>query len=519
MKIVTATQMAELDRKTIEQAGVAGETLMERAGHGIFKYARKFIERRSLNRKVVLFAGKGNNGGDAFVVARLLHESRIDCCTFALTNPDLLGGDAAGAYQKLVNSGGRVIVAEHMAALAEHEALLAECGLIVDGILGTGIRGEAEGFFAEAIEYINRKGKPVISIDIPSGISGDEGIKYGACINATATVTMAQPKRGCFLGNALNFLGRLAVVDIGIPADFVEAVESNSHLLTQDEMARLVPERERISHKGTYGRMLVLAGSPGYTGAAAMTCLGALRVGAGLVYLGIPKSLNPILETKLTETITIPLEETPDGRLSTMNLKRITGLADTMDAVIIGPGIGTSPDTAVLVRKLLDSLHNPLVLDADGLNCLGDDAACLDNHSMPIVVTPHPGEMARLTGASAAEIMNARWESALEFSRSHEVITVLKGAGTVIADPVSDQVSINITGNPGMASAGTGDVLTGMIGGFIAQGVEPAAAAKLGVYLHGLAGDIAAEQMGEHSLIAGDVIAAIPRAFKKLKRR
>jgi ADP-dependent NAD(P)H-hydrate dehydratase / NAD(P)H-hydrate epimerase len=516
MKIVTATQMAGLDRRTIDEAGTPGAVLMGRAGQGIFEYMSRFIERGKLKREVVLFAGKGNNGGDTFVVARLLKESGIKNTTFVLTDPANIGGDAANVFKEFKECGCEFFTVENLSALEKHDALIDDCSLIVDGILGTGIRGEVRGFFAEVIAYINKKEQPVVAIDIPSGIGGDDGIGEGACINATATVTMAQPKRGCFLGKALNFVGDLAVVDIGVPPGYVEEVENDSELLMQDEMAELVPLRQRVSHKGSYGRLLVLAGSAGYTGAAAMTCMGALRAGAGLVYLGIPKSLNPILESILTETITLPMDETADGVFSATNLDRIVEFSQTMDAVIIGPGIGTSPETTELIKKLLGKLNKPLVLDADGLNCLGNETDCLTDYSAPLIVTPHPGEMARLTDRNTGEIMNNRWSAALDFSQAHKIITVLKGAGTVIADPASDKVYINITGNPGMATAGTGDVLSGMIGGFIGQGIEAVDAARLGVYMHGMAGDLAAEKIGQHSLIASDLINFIPTAFANL---
>ena len=325
MKIVTATQMAELDRKTIHEVGIPGGELMERAGRGIFEYVKDFIDRNRLSSSVALFAGRGNNGGDAYVAARYLEQCGIRNTTYVLADPLELTGDAREAFLKLKGTGARIIVLLDSEQLKQQQSFIDECGVIVDGILGTGIKGNLRGFFAPVIKFINETGKPVIAIDIPSGISGDDGIGDGLSVHAAVTVTMALPKRGCFLGKALNRIGELKIVDIGIPDDLVQAAESTAELLTRKEIIPLIPTRERISHKGTYGRMLVLAGSRGYTGAAAMVCESALRAGAGLVYLGLPSSLDPVLEAKLTETITIPLDETSAGTLAASNVQRGKG--------------------------------------------------------------------------------------------------------------------------------------------------------------------------------------------------
>jgi len=515
MKIVTATEMAKLDRRAIDEKGIPGIELMDRAGRGVFKYIKDFIDRKNISPSVALFAGKGNNGGDVFVAARYLEDSGIKNSTYVLCDPAELKGDARDAFLKLKGVGARIVQIETSRQLEEHQSEIEQSEILIDGILGTGIKGEVKGFFAEVIKLINSIGKPVIAIDIPSGVSGDTGIEEGLCVHAAATVTMALPKQGFFLGKSLNHLGDLKIVDIGIPESVVQEAESKAELLTHEEMASLIPRRERISHKGTYGRLLVLAGSRGYTGAAALVCQGALRAGAGLVYLGVPRSLNPIFETKLTETITIPLDETPAATLAASNLQRIKNLIKDIDAVVIGPGISTAADTATLVKKLLDVIEIPIILDADGLNCLKGETESLRFCKSPLIVTPHPGEMARLIGGTVGKIMVNPWETASEFARKNGVITVLKGAPTTIAEP-GGGLFVNIKGNSGMASAGTGDVLAGMLGGFIVQGIEALDAAKLSVFMHGFAGDIAVEKYGPHSLIATDLIAAIPHVFKRL---
>jgi hydroxyethylthiazole kinase-like uncharacterized protein yjeF len=524
MKIVSARQMAALDEETIERHGIPGLELMERAGTGIFHEVMATLERLGLPRRVVLFAGKGNNGGDAFVVARLLHGAGVEALTVLVgARPDELKGDASANYRRLTELDADIIEAAQPAGL---EALRARCeaaGLVVDGLLGTGLSGEPAGLMADAIGFINSLGVPVVAVDIPSGISGDTGAANDCYVRADLTVTMALPKFGCFLARAINGLGRLSVVDIGIPDEVVARARSRGELLTPREVAPLLPERDRYSHKGTYGRLFVLAGSRGYTGAAAMTANAAMRAGAGLVFLGIPESLNPILETKCTEAITVPLPETPHGTTSDEAYFEISRRLADCDALAIGPGLSTNPHTAALVRRLLSETALPVVLDADGLNCLAGRADVLRACRGPVIITPHPGELARLTGMGQARIVADPWGTARQTAHTHRVTVVLKGAHTCIAAPGIEQAEagphVNIMGNAGMASGGVGDVLTGMLGALLAQGLAPLPAARLSVLVHAAAGDVAVAGGDPVSLVATDLIQALPKTFRWLRRK
>ena len=523
MKIVSARQMAALDKETIEQHAVPGLDLMERAGTGIFVETLALLDALDAPSKAVLLAGKGNNGGDAFVVARLLHSERVETLTVLVgATPDEIKGDALENYKRLVELKPEIMSVQTAEELETLRERCESASVVVDGLLGTGLSGEPKGLMAEAIRFINSLGVPVVAIDIPSGISGDCGVPgepegAAACfVRADLTVTMALPKLGCFLGKAINALGRLSVVDIGIPEEVVAGARSYGELMTPNEIAHLLRERERLSHKGTYGRLFVLAGSRGYTGAAALAANAAMRAGAGLVFLGIPESLNPILEVKCTEPMTVPLPETHAGTVSDQAYFDIKARLEHCDALVIGPGLSTNEKTALLVRRLLGEATLPVVVDADGLNCLEGRAEVIRACRAPMIITPHPGELARLTGIKQGRILADPWDAARQTAHNNNVICVLKGAHTCIALP-GGEVFVNILGNAGMASGGVGDVLTGIIGALLAQGLAPGTGAMLGVTLHALAGDIVAAEGDEASLIASDLVQALPDAFRWLK--
>jgi hydroxyethylthiazole kinase-like uncharacterized protein yjeF len=525
MKIVTARQMAALDTETIERRRVPGLELMERAGAGIAAETLATIARLELPRRVVLFAGRGNNGGDAFVVARLLHEAGIETLTVLVgataSRPATAGdlkGDALENHRRLSELGAELV---EVGSLDELEALRERgdaAGLIVDGLLGTGLSGEPRGLVADAIRFINSLRPPVVAVDIPSGISGDSGALGDCFVRAALTVTMALPKRGCFLGPAINGLGRLAVVDIGIPAELVARAPGAGELMMPDEIAALLPERERLSHKGTYGRLFVLAGSRGLTGAAALAANGAVRAGAGLVFLGIPEEFNVVLERLCTEAMTVPLPQTPEGTTDYDAYYEIAPRLATCDALVIGPGLSTNRRTAALVQRLLAEVELPIVLDADGLNCLDGKVELLHARKGPVIITPHPGELSRLITLSLARIVADPWDAARRTARSDRLTVVLKGAHTCVAHP-HEPLWVNIMGNAGMASGGVGDVLSGVLGGLLAQRVAPFDAARLGVLLHALAGDIAAAAGDQMSLIASDLVQALPAAFRWLREK
>ncbi len=515
MKIVTATQMTQIDRRTIEEFGVPGESLMERAGEGVFRAVMRLVAGR--DEGVLLFGGRGNNGGDAFVVARLLQNAGIRNLTVFLGQESELKGDAATNFVRLKETGAEISVARETKGLERIRR--PKYGIIVDGIFGTGMKGAAEGFHAEVIEFINAAGKrhkKVVAIDIPSGINGDTGVHEGPCVRADITVTMGLPKEGLLRADALNFVGRLEVVDIGIPEKVIEEAPSAAELLTEREMGALIPRRMRISHKGDYGRVFVLAGSRGLTGAATMVCSAAMRAGSGLIFLGIPASLNAILEVKLTEPMTIPLDETAEGTLAYSARSKVLEFLSTCTNAIIGPGLSTNPETARLVEDILKEAKVPLLIDADGLNCLKGKTELLRGYSAPLIVTPHPGEMSRLSGLETQRILEDPWKAAADFARENRVIVILKSAETVIAD-VDGSLYINIAGDAGMATGGMGDVLSGVVGSLVGQGLKPIDAAKLGTFVHGVAGETGVDRMGQLSLIASDVIELLPAAFERIR--
>lgn len=513
MRVITPGEMAEIDRAAIEVERIGGMDLMERAGAGVADVARDMLSARG-GRRVALWCGKGNNGGDGFVAARLLSESGFDASVFVLAPAGELSPDGRANFDRLA---GLSVTVTEVRAGADVKAFTDSSpafDLVVDAVFGTGFSGRPEGVFETAIEAVNDYGCPVLAVDIPSGVSGDTGAVRGAAVAAARTVTFAAPKVGLVLYPGAGLVGEMEVVDIGIPARLFDSVPaSRVYLVEQPDAEELLPRRAPDAHKRQCGSVLVIGGSPGMTGAPAMCAQAALRSGAGLVTAGVPRSLNPILEVKLTEVMTRPLPEDAEGSLSAGAAGEILGLSSTSDAVAVGPGMGTSAGAVALVRELVAGLEPPLVLDADGLNAMVGATELLAKRSRPLVLTPHPGEMERLTGTSAAGIQSDRVAAALEGARLWRAVVVLKGARTVVAEP-GGEVRINRTGNPGMATAGMGDVLTGCIASFLGQGLGAFEAAVAGVYFHGYAADLAAEMDGMVGLTAGDVIRHLPLALR-----
>jgi hydroxyethylthiazole kinase-like uncharacterized protein yjeF len=507
MKTVTALQMRNIDRRTIEEAHVPGLELMERAGQGAARVAMEILGDPQ-DKTVVHFCGKGNNGGDGFVIARLLAEAGATAKVYLLGKKEDVRGDALENLNRLVKIG---VGVEELTVL-EQAAVPEEAHLIIDALLGTGASGQVRGLMAHIIGLINDSGRPVLSVDIPSGLDADSGEILGCCVRADRTATMAFPKQGFFFSPGREQVGKLTVVDIGVPSRVVEQEALTVEALNSREMAGLIPARAADAHKGSCGRVLVLAGSAGMTGAAALCSMATLRSGAGMAILGIPESLNEIMETKLTEVMTSPLPETKARSLSPDAMKGILKLLSWADVLALGPGLSTDPETVQLVHQLLPRIACPTVVDADGLNALAQDIDLLKSAQAPLVLTPHAGELARLRGTEIPLGAADRIEAVKALSRDHGVVCVFKGAPTIIAD-AQGRVFINTTGNAGMGTAGTGDVLTGMIAGFLAQGLSPLDASRLGVFLHGLAGDVAAEARGEWSLVAGDLVDEIGEAI------
>ena len=513
MELVTAAEMRELDRAAIKGRKIPSLRLMENAGNAV---ARE-MERRfgSLRGKTVtIVSGKGQNGGDGLVVARLLRQKGCKARVALLTAPSALKGDAAANLKRFQRAGGRCHAIDTDANLtAVLGPLLQTSDLLVDAIFGTGLNAPVKGVAASAIDRMNASSRPIVAIDLPSGLDADTGTVLGTAVTATLTVTLARPKRGLYLGVGPNYAGVICVADIGIPTDLIATAKIPVTLLDAASIRSLLPIRHRTAHKGTFGHAGLIAGSAGKTGAAAMAAMAALRVGAGLVTVATPRSVSDVLEAKLLEAMTFPAPETEARTLSKQALESLRAFAADKTALAIGPGIGTHPDTQTLVHNLLVEVNKPMVLDADGINAVAGHREMLSRAGGPLILTPHPGEMARLLGITSAEVQRDRLGMAARLACEQHVYVVLKGAGTIVAGP-DGRLAVNSTGNPGMATAGTGDVLTGIITGLLAQGLSAWDAACAGVYLHGLAGDLAASEQGEMGLIAGDVIQAIPWALQ-----
>jgi len=513
MKVVSAFQMQNLDRRAIQEFGIPGIVLMENAGRTTVDIIDKYFPAKNV-KKVIIIAGTGNNGGDGFVVGRHLSNRGVEVETFLLGLQEKVTGDAKAnlaLYQKL-----RPVQELHCQEdLIKFQAHLDHADLIIDAILGTGVNTDVRGLYRDIIDYINALPNPVVSIDIPSGIDATTGKVLGTAIYADLTVTFGLPKIGLLIHPGIDRVGILEVADISIPPYLIQEENIQVELIEGHELFSLFRQRDRNSHKGNYGHVFMIAGSVGKTGAAAMSSDAALRVGAGLVTLGIPASLNPIVEVKLTEVMTEPLAETDAQTLSTKSLPRIQDLIDGKKVLALGPGISTHPETIAVVHHIIRNSRIPLIVDADGINALEEKPSVLHEAQCPIVLTPHPGEMARLIGTSIKEVQDDRIGVARKFAREYGVVLVLKGARTIIAEP-NENIYINSTGNPGMASGGIGDVLTGMIAGLVAQGYTISEASRLGVFLHGYIADKITEQRGEVGLIATDIIDRIPLTLKEV---
>ncbi len=525
MDLVTADEMREMDQNTIQSFGLPGRVLMENAGRGATDFFRDCFfskprsqagtwERDGSGRRVAVVAGRGNNGGDGFVMARYLAQTGEKVCVFLLGERDRVKGDAATNLGLLDPLPVPVIEVPDSRTLAEHKSAFIHQDIFIDAILGTGLTSEVKGFFAEVIELINSLGRPVFSVDIPSGLHTDTGHPQGVCVQATATATFAFAKPGHILYPGAKYVGALQVVDIGIPPHIVQLTPPRTHEVTRAMVKRELIRREPEAHKGNHGHLLIIAASPGKTGAAALAANAAMRIGTGLVTLGLPRDLNPVVEPMVLEAMTAPLPQNETGELDDSAFADISQRFAAHDCLALGPGIGSGPTT--LVQQLLAESPLPMVIDADGLNALAADPTVLKRAQAPVVLTPHPGEMARLSGLSVPEVQADRLAAARNFARENRAIVVLKGARTVIAHP-DGAAYINPTGNPGMGSGGMGDVLTGIIAGLICQGYPPETAARIGGYLHGAAADRLAARTPV-GYLAGDLLEAVPRELGRIMK-
>jgi NAD(P)H-hydrate epimerase len=513
MKLVTAAEMRQLDRLTIERYGTPGQMLMERAGRGAAQVARRCFPRLTAKgRRVVIVAGKGNNGGDGLVIGRWLRRTGVRTEVVLLGRAAELTGDAKRMLDAYAKS--RAALREFAdGGLGALQKTLDGADLIVDAIFGTGLDKPVGGLHGEVIELINASGVPVFAVDIPSGLNADTGVPMGTAIQAEATATFGFAKLGQALYPGARYCGQLAVVDIGIAPQAVAAHPPRAALLDATDAARLVPVRQTDAHKGDAGHVLVIAGSFGKTGAAQLAARAAARVGSGLVTVVAPASLYPIYAAAALEQMTEALPD-DDGHIR-FDAARLAELLAGKTAVVVGPGIGTGDGAAQTVRWLLANAALPMVVDADAINVLARDPAPLRAARARPLLTPHPGEMSRLLGVETAAVQADRAGVARRFATEQRCTLVLKGARSVIAED-SGQLWINPTGNPGMASGGMGDVLSGILGGLLAQGLSPGEAACLGVYLHGAVADRAARD-GEIGLVASEVLAGLRQGLHALR--
>jgi hydroxyethylthiazole kinase-like uncharacterized protein yjeF len=516
MRVLNSTQMREVDRRTIEDIGIPSLVLMENAGRQVVA-AMEAMHSDLLERRVAVLCGRGNNGGDGFVVARTLTQRGVDVSVFLLGGVADVRGDARINLEILGHLGLTVVEVADSQAWELHFSEVCDCTLIVDAIFGTGLKAPVSGLIQSVIADVNASGIPVVSIDLPSGLSADSAEPIGDSIEAGLTVTIAAPKLPLVLPPAETRAGDIVIADIGIPSDVLDKVAGpRVELLTRAAMRELIHPRTPDSHKGDYGRVLVVAGSRGKTGAAHLSGMGALRSGAGLVTVATPAGCQAVVAAMAAEYMTEDLAESDDG-IDPDAVERVLELA--RDVIAIGPGLGQKPATRDFILRLVDRATMPLIVDADGLNAFsGHSERLAGREGRDVIITPHPGEMGRLVGMSTDEVQASRLEVARNFAVAHHLYVVLKGHRTLIATP-DEKVFINPTGNPGMATGGTGDVLTGMIAAWLAQLLDAEAACKLGVYLHGLAGDLAEADEGEVSMTAADVAGHIGDAVLDLTAR
>jgi len=515
MKILDSRQMKEVDRKAIQDLGIIGPILMENAG---IRITQEILARfpRIERQKVVVVAGKGNNGGDGFVVARHLFNRGCRPVVLLLASLEELKGDAALNARIAVSLGIEVREVTSLQVWSRRKRVLSGADLLVDAIFGTGLTKPASGLHARAIEDVNRTRAYKVAVDIPSGLSADTFQVIGPCIRADLTVTLAAPKIAHVFPPAEDYVGELVVADISIPPSLLTDKSLNLELVEADRVRPYFRERIKDTHKGTYGHLFIVSGALGKTGAAVMAAKAALKMGAGLVTVGTPRTCLPIVARSMMELMTEPLEETPEGTLSRKALGGILKLLEGKDGLLLGPGISTHPATSDLVLSLLPRVKVPTILDADALNILAQKPAVLKAVSPPVVITPHPGEFARLVKLPTREVLARRLELVPAFARDFKVTVVLKGYRTLVAAP-GEEVFVNPTGNPGMATGGSGDVLSGMIASMIIQEKQSVLDAVLAaVYVHGLSGDIGARRLGEKPLTAGNLITYLPAAVKTL---
>ena len=513
MKILNQQEMRHLEEIAIEDFRMTSRLLMENAGRSIFDYIKDLNKEFS---KVIILCGLGNNGGDGFVLARQLYNRDIPFEIFVIGDADKIKGDALSNLDILRKLEVDINTIEDKFKIRSLEQIIDKNDLIIDAILGIGIKGPVRELSSEVIEVINSLYNTVISVDLPSGVNSDTGTIENIAVKADATITLGLPKFGNILFPGANYNGDLKIGHVGISPKIADAIASKTFIITKKMIKEYIPKRTADSHKGTYGKASVIAGSRGLSGAAILTCLAALNSGVGIMELFIPESIDLIISTKVVEIITRPLKETPNGLIDLSSITSVVKGIEASNVVAIGPGCGNSNELFELLKQIINASESPIVIDADGLNALSKNIEVLKDSKSKIVLTPHLGEMSRLVDRPIEEIKKDKINIVKDFTKEYNVILVLKGARTIVGLP-SGEIYINVNGNSGMATAGSGDILTGLIASLIAQGVAPDKAALLGVFIHGYSGDLVAKEKGEYGMLAEDIVKSIGQVFKELK--
>jgi len=514
MRIVTGYQMNKLDRWAQETMGMPTLLLMENAGYAVARKASSLLA--NSEEKLVLFlVGKGNNGGDALVAARHLSQQGFEVKLFLLFSPEDFKGAARENWQYIERLGLKWHRLEDDNSFYLLKLSLNQCALVIDGIFGTGFSGNPTGHIARAIQVVNESLKPILAIDIPSGVDADLGKVGEPCIQAKYTVTFAWLKRGLVLYPGRSMAGEVEVADISLPQKSLELLENHEYYLTAELAKQLLPAVDPEGYKYSFGHALVVAGSAGMTGAAYLASKAVLRSGAGMVTTCLPSSLRDTFDLAFPEGLTVGMAETEQKSLAVDAWSQLAEQLVRKDAIVFGPGLGRGAEIPCLLAELLSNCSSPVVIDADGLYALAQEPDIIKEAAAPVILTPHAGEMARLLGTTTEAVLADRVGSVRAAAAQYGAMVVLKGAATITADPEGD-LYINSTGNPALATAGTGDVLAGCIGGLLAQGMNPLAATVLGVYLHGLAGDLLAREKGQRGILAGEVADYLPLARKML---
>ncbi|MBI3793164.1 MAG: NAD(P)H-hydrate dehydratase [Nitrospinae bacterium] len=511
LKVVSSAQMREIDRLAIEKYGVPELVLMENAGIQSMLYLQELLGGLE-GKRIGIFCGKGNNGGDGFVLARHLFTRGLDPAVYLVVPKGEIKGSAKINMEAYLSVGGRMKEFLDETDLKKHKIAIRHADVLVDALLGTGLNAELKGMYKTAVEKINDWKRFCLALDVPTGLSADKGAIYGLNVRADATITFGLPKTGLMFYPSAESVGRLKTADISFPPPLIASSPCEAFLPDSAYIKSILPPRPPTAHKGTYGHVVVTGGSEGMGGAVALSALAALKVGAGLSTAAVPADLAGRLELGVLEVMSLKLGA---GIGDAGNAEKILKFSEGKSAILIGPGMGRSLNREVLALRLAASLEIPMVIDADGLNNIAGKADVLKSARAPVVITPHPGEMASLTGKTTAEINADRLTVAKSFSKEFNCVTVLKGARTVTSAP-DGTAFINPTGNQNLASGGTGDVLGGMIAGYIAQGLSPLNASVAAVYVHGLSADIYTMRNDPYSLTATALIDYLPQALSEV---